>query len=128
MASRLRDLEHATEPLVSLFGNDIQAWTQDQINLNDEIQRLIAQAHADNGCDWDHVLASVAKFMQKYPTVYCNTIEDARPSLETGLSNNSLKYGFPDLLYSIARLVALGTDFDLQKHFGIPRQNQQAQT
>ena len=113
MALPSRDLEEGPAALVPLFGNDVQAWTQDQIKLNDEIQHLITQIHADNGCDWSHVQASVATYLRGHPALYCNTVEDVRPSLVTGLGNDLVRYGSPNLYYSIARFMTLGTDFDL---------------
>lgn len=99
MALPQRDQEQTPVPLASLFGNDVQAWKQDQIKLSNDIQRLIAHVHAENTFDWNHILASIVTYLQKYPSSYRNSAEDVQPSLEIDPNDNLVRYGISEFLF-----------------------------
>jgi hypothetical protein len=96
--------EHSEGPalLASLFGSDVQAWTRDQVILNDEVQSLITQAHVDKKGEWGHIM-----------TLRCIAI--APKTCDLRLRSIALQPGIAPqrLCSSTARLVIRETDIDL---------------
>ena len=84
--------EHSEGPalLASLFGSDVQAWTRDQVILNDEVQSLITQAHVDKKGEWGRIMTRIVEFVQSHPALYRNCSEDVRPSVE--IDSTSARY------------------------------------
>jgi hypothetical protein len=86
--------EASSAPLASLFANAPDTWTQDQVILNEEIQRLINRIHADRGCEWDRVTASIITSVKKRQTLCCDSHQEKRSSPKSGLATRTTGYGF----------------------------------
>jgi hypothetical protein len=92
MALLLEHRQAPSAPLTSLYGDDVQTWTSGQVALNDEIQRIIAQAHRDKECDWDDILANIATAVKQNPALYHESFETMQPSCEKGPEDLSSGY------------------------------------
>jgi hypothetical protein len=61
--------------------------------LNEEIQHLINRIHADRGCEWDRVTASIITSVEKRQTLCCDSHQGKQSSLKSGLATRKTGYG-----------------------------------
>ena len=94
MTSTPSHREASSTALASLFGNAPDTWTQDQVMLNEEIEHLINRIHADRGCEWDRVTASIITSVEKRQTLCCDSHRRKRSSPKSKLATRKTGYGF----------------------------------